>query len=60
MPKALTIIAMVVAALVLLVFVLDLAIQFPFSRANKVMDVGFIVCALVLGYLAWTAYREQM
>lgn len=59
MPKALTIIAMVVAALVLLVFVLDLAISFPFARANKVMDVGFIVCALMLGYLSWMAYREQ-
>jgi len=60
MPKVLTIMAMVVAALVLLVFVLDLAISIPFARANVMMDVAFILCALMLGYMSWSAYRDQV
>jgi hypothetical protein len=59
MPKVLTIIAMVIAGLVLLVFTLDVAIGIPFKKASLVMDIGFIVCAAALGYLSWTTYREQ-
>lgn len=58
MPKVLTITAMVVAALVFLIFVLDLALKFPFNRESVVMDVGFIACALAVGYVGWSAYRE--
>jgi hypothetical protein len=58
MPKVLTIIAMVVAALMFLIFAVDLAIKFPFNRESVVMDVGFIVGAGALGFAAWTAYRE--
>jgi uncharacterized membrane protein YwaF len=59
MPKVLTIIAMVIAGLVLLIFALDAAIGVPFKKASLLMDVGFIICALALGYLSWTTYREQ-
>jgi hypothetical protein len=58
MPKALTISGMVVAALVLLIFVVDLAAGWPFRTASKWMDIGYIVCALILGYLSWSAFRE--
>jgi hypothetical protein len=58
MPKALTISGIVVAALVLLVFLLDLALGIPFRKASIALDIGFIVSALVLGFLGWSTYRE--
>jgi hypothetical protein len=58
MSKALTILGMVVAGLVGVVFALDLAAGFPFSRANVTMDVGAIIAAAILGYLAWDALRD--
>jgi len=60
MPKALCIVGIVTAALVLLVFGLDLAIGLPpFNKASMMMDVAFVVCAGILGYLSWTTLREQ-
>lgn len=58
MPKALSIIGMVVAALLLLVFGLDLAIEFPFQRADIFIDIGMLIGALALAYMSWTTYRE--
>jgi hypothetical protein len=49
---------MVVALLIFLIFALDLAIGMPFKQASSVMDIGFIVCALALGYLSWSAWRD--
>jgi hypothetical protein len=40
------------------VFVADLAVNIPFDGANKVMDVGAVLAAAILGYLAWDAMRE--
>ncbi len=59
MPKALTISGMVVAALLLFMFGLDLALEFPFGRASKLMDVLFLLCAVTLGYVSWSTFREQ-
>jgi threonine/homoserine/homoserine lactone efflux protein len=59
MPKALTIIGMTVAGLLLLLFGADLALGFPFQRANVTMNVLFLLCACVLGYLSWASFREQ-
>lgn len=58
MPKALTIAGLVVAGCLLLLFGLDLALKLPFHRAEPAMDMGFVVSALVLGYLSWTAFRD--
>jgi hypothetical protein len=58
MPKALTITGMVVAALIFMLFVADLAIGFPFKKASMLMDVGFVICALALGYLSWSSWRD--
>ena len=58
MPKVLSIAGMVVAGLVSLVFLLDLALGIPFNKANMLMDAGFFVCSLILGYLSWSTYRE--
>jgi hypothetical protein len=60
MPKVLCIIGTVVAALLLLVFGLDLIIKFPFNRVSVVMDVGFVLCTAVLGLLSWLTMREQV
>jgi hypothetical protein len=62
MPKALTIIGMLVAALLLLIFALDLALGLPFggSSASSTMDIGMIICGAVLFYLSWSAFREQV
>ena len=58
MPKALSIIGLTVSALVLLIFSLDMALGIPFQSASSTMDVGFIICSLVLGYLSWSTMRE--
>ena len=60
MPKALCILGTVVAVLLLLVFGVDLALGFPFGGVSWLMDVGFIVCSAVLGYLSWMTFREQV
>ncbi len=58
MPKALSIISIAIAALLLLMFGLDLALGMPFGRANTTLDIGFIVFSGILGYLGWSALRE--
>lgn len=61
MPKVLCIFGMVVAALMLLIFGLDLAVQFPFRGAHRMMmDLPLVFCALGLGYLSWVTFREQV
>ncbi len=61
MPKALSIMGMLIAFLILLVFVLDLTLHIPFGGTNAgiSMHVGMIIGAGVLAYLSWAAYREQ-
>ncbi len=59
MPKALCLTGMVIAIVVFLLFLLDLAIKVPFQRANVMMDVVFVLCAGTLGFISWTTFREQ-
>jgi hypothetical protein len=61
MPKALTIMGMLIAFLIILVFVLDLVIGMPFgaAKASMVMHIGMIIGGGVLAYVSWAAYREQ-
>jgi hypothetical protein len=61
MPKVLCIFGMVVAALMLLIFGLDIAVGFPFRAANRwLLDVPLVLCSLCLGYLSWATFREQI
>jgi hypothetical protein len=60
MPKALCITGLVLAALLFFIFTLDLVTTFPFNRANIIMDLGFVVCTGLLGYLSWKTFREQV
>ena len=59
MPKALCIVGMVIAGLLVILFGLDLAIGIPFGKTSAVMSIGFIVCAAILGYVSWSTFREQ-
>ena len=58
MPKVLCLSGAAVAVLVLLLFGIDLAAGFPFDRISLVMDIGLIICSLVLGYTSWTTFRQ--
>jgi len=60
MPKALCIFGMSVSALILLIFLLDMAIAFPFNGAHMGMDIGFILASLIVGALSWITMREQV
>jgi hypothetical protein len=59
MPKGLCITGIVIVAVLLLLFGLDLFLGFPFHGASKLMDGAMVVSALILGYLSWAALREQ-
>jgi hypothetical protein len=59
MPKVLCLAGMVIAILILVLFLLDLALKFPFQRINTLMDVVFVICAVALGYVSWSTLREQ-
>jgi hypothetical protein len=59
MPKALCLLGIVVAALILLVFGLDLVIKVPFRRISLTMDIAFVLCALLVGLGGWMTFREQ-
>jgi hypothetical protein len=50
---------MVVAALLVILFGLDLGLGIPFGGISMAMSIGFIVCAIILGYLSWSTFREQ-
>ncbi len=58
MAKVLTIMGMLVAGLLILLFAADLAVGTPFSGASKVMDVGFIAACAVLALISWLTLRE--
>jgi hypothetical protein len=59
MQKALCLVGLVVAILLLLVFGLDLALQLPFHQVSLTMDIGMVLCAVALGYASWTTFKEQ-
>ena len=59
MSKALTIVGMVVAVLLLLIFALDLGVGVPFGTVSPSMDIAFIISAGILGFLAYTTFIEQ-
>jgi hypothetical protein len=50
---------MVIAILILVLFLLDLAVAFPFDRISTFMDITFVICAAALGYISWSTLREQ-
>lgn len=66
MPKALCLIGLVLAILVLLIFLLDLVLGLagmastaPLKYVSLSMDIVFILASAALAYAAWTTFREQ-
>ena len=59
MPKVLCLTGMVIAILILVLFLLDLAVKFPFQRLSVWMDVVFVLSAVGLAYISWATLREQ-
>jgi len=64
MPRLLCYLGLIVAGLVCLLFLVDLIMSIAssggiFSYPSYLMDGVFIVCSGMLGYLAWTALKEQ-
>jgi hypothetical protein len=59
MAKAMSIAGMIVAGLLALVFIADLAVGIPFGGVGKMTDAGFIVSSLILAYLSWNAFRDS-
>ena len=59
MSKAMTIAGLVVAALVFLVFALDLATDVIFGTGMNAMHIGAIIASAILGYVSFTTFREQ-
>ena len=52
-----------VAALMLILFVADIAAGFPFSGDMSdspflLVDIGGALAAVIVGYLGWNAYRD--
>ena len=59
LSKKMVIGSMVAAGIVALMSIADLATGLPFSRTlTKTMDIVFIICAGILGYLCWTVMKD--
>jgi hypothetical protein len=58
MAKGLTIMSLVVAILLFVLFGLDLIIGVPFRKASVLLDIAFVISALGLGIISWTTFRE--
>ena len=58
MSKAMTIVGLVVAALLLLVFGLDLFTGIPFGAEGITMNIGALIASGILAYLSFSTLRE--
>jgi hypothetical protein len=59
MPKAMCVIGVVVAILLVLLFGLDAFLAVPFATSSMAMDVGMMVGGVALAYVSWATFREQ-
>jgi hypothetical protein len=50
--------SMGVAGLLLLLFVLDLVLKFPFGGISTVVDIVSIIASGLVLYLAWDAFKD--
>lgn len=56
--KILTLVSMVVAGILTLIFGLDLVLGLPFGRANIVLDIMFLLGGALLLWQGYETYRE--
>lgn len=59
MGKAMTIGGMVVAAIVFLMFLLDIFLSIPFGTGMNAMHIGALIASAILGYVSFSTFREQ-
>jgi Kef-type K+ transport system membrane component KefB len=45
---------LIVSGIVVILFVADLAVAFPFQRVSVPADIGFILSGLLVAYLSWS------
>ncbi len=50
--------SMGVAGLLLLLFLLDIALGFPFHKVNVTVDVFGAIASVLVLYLAWDAFKD--
>ena len=58
MAKGLTITSIVISVLIVIVFLLDLVVNFPFRGVHRSMDIIFVICGLALAFISWTTLRD--
>lgn len=56
--KVLSLVSMIVAGLITLIFVVDAAIGFPFGHANRVFDILIAIGGAFVIWQAIETYRE--
>jgi len=59
MAKVLCLFALIVSAVIFLIFFLDLILKVPFARINPMMDIAFVVSSVIIGLFAYLTFREQ-
>jgi hypothetical protein len=59
MAKVLCLFALVVSAILFLIFFLDLILGIPFARASMMMDIGFLVSTAIIGLFSFLTFQEQ-
>ena len=59
MAKKLCLASVLICLLVFILFVVDISVGFPFSRASIVMDIVMMVSSLTILVLSWLTFREQ-
>jgi hypothetical protein len=60
LEKSLVVSGLVVSAVLIVFFSLDLALRWPLERASVLFDECSVACGLILLYLAWDVLRSQM
>ncbi len=63
MPRLLCLGGLVVAGLVFLLFLLDMIMSLVgmgalFRYPSLLMDMTFMLCSAILGYLSWMSFKE--
>ena len=59
MSKALAFTGLIVSGLVVILFVADLAVAFPFRRTSILLDLAFIASGLITAYLSWSLLGQS-
>ena len=60
MQKALCMVGMAVAIILVILFLLDMIAGIPFRQASFLMDALMLVCAAGLAYVSWSTFQEQV